>query len=334
VKQRRTDEFRHTGRALTWWLIGLAAAPFALPASLAPRRSRRPPPPCGAAGVAAVTIALWCLLMFIPDSAIVHQGSYAAMLALFVIASACLETLIAGVAAGDVAAGVHPGVHVVGVLPGRIRRAASDAARARGLGPRPGRNRRRAFLRERPAAAPALTEPPPVPAPPPPCRTRIAHVVARPRSRGGCCSRSARCYSPQTACLAHAAALRQDGSIFLTFNDLDGAGRAHALHGLPAPAPAADRVGAPKLLDPAWWPAFYTACRSSCGCDHRADVLGAARATVETLSRARVLVVAHTGEVLFKHEPPWVTAFALIQQALIKRPTDAVQRGTDLRASR
>ncbi len=100
VKGRRDDEFFHSGRALTWWLLGFAA----LPVALWRRRKAVPWRRHLSLGLWTVaTITLWCLLMFIPGSAMIHQGSYATMLALFVLLSAWCELAspwLLGVVAG------------------------------------------------------------------------------------------------------------------------------------------------------------------------------------------------------------------------------------------
>ena len=88
LKGHRDDEFFHTVRGLTWWVLGLAALPLAL-------RKRRPGIPwrhhANLAGWTAATIGWSCLLIFIPGTAMIHLGSYAAMLALFVLLSAWCE---------------------------------------------------------------------------------------------------------------------------------------------------------------------------------------------------------------------------------------------------
>jgi hypothetical protein len=85
---RRNQEFFIAGRALTWWLFGLLLLPFAW------RRLHQ----AGSGGdtrahVAlfawtAVTVPVWCLLMFEGNQTVIHQGSYAMMLGAFVLLSA------------------------------------------------------------------------------------------------------------------------------------------------------------------------------------------------------------------------------------------------------
>ncbi len=89
---RREDEFFHPARALTWWLLGLVA----LPVLLANRARRaallaRAPAHTALAAWPLLTTLIWCLLMFVGSHAVIHQGSYAAMLTLFVVLSVWLE---------------------------------------------------------------------------------------------------------------------------------------------------------------------------------------------------------------------------------------------------
>lgn len=85
---RRSEEFFRTGRALTWWLLGL----IALPLALSRRRSGVPWMEHRRLGTWAIgTTLIWCLLMFLPEAAIIHQGSYAALLGIFVLLAAWCE---------------------------------------------------------------------------------------------------------------------------------------------------------------------------------------------------------------------------------------------------
>lgn len=87
AQHRRNDEFFITSRAVTWWLLGLLALPWVLV------RCHREPAAArlGALfGWATLTMLVWCLLMFLPKSAIVHQGSFAMMLAFFAAFSCAL----------------------------------------------------------------------------------------------------------------------------------------------------------------------------------------------------------------------------------------------------
>lgn len=90
---RRLRQFFYTASALTWWLAG--AGLLAVACARAASRNRLRPIWRLQAGVAlwAVgTIVLWCFLIFEGGGAVVHQGSFAAMLALFVVLSAWAES--------------------------------------------------------------------------------------------------------------------------------------------------------------------------------------------------------------------------------------------------
>ncbi len=89
---RRADEFFHPARALTWWLLGVAALPLLLlhPARRAALLARGPAHATLAAWPLLATL-IWCALMFVGAHAVIHQGSYATMLAFFVLLSAWLE---------------------------------------------------------------------------------------------------------------------------------------------------------------------------------------------------------------------------------------------------
>ncbi len=103
---RRNNEFFSTFRALTWWL----AAPLVLGGTLLLNRTTRrhtalatnggsfhptfPSPAFDTRGLLAWTLAtlvVWCLLIFGPWGAFIHTGSYAPILALFVIGSVWLD---------------------------------------------------------------------------------------------------------------------------------------------------------------------------------------------------------------------------------------------------
>lgn len=124
----------------------------------------------------------------------------------------------------------------------------------------------------------------------------------------------------------------EDGSIFLAFNDLHGArafvepymGYLHALPRLVA-------WSASRLLDPAWWPAFYN------GVSFLIWVAAIARTFSSRLALPgkpwlvlAFVVGPQTGEVLFHiTNVQWITAILLVQQALITRPTTWGQRTGD-----
>lgn len=89
---RRKVEFFHTLRALAWWTLALPLLGLAFARAGARRQ-------CAALwrahasllGWAVLTTILWCLLMFHGGHAVIHQGSYALLLTLFVLAATWLE---------------------------------------------------------------------------------------------------------------------------------------------------------------------------------------------------------------------------------------------------
>ncbi len=89
---RREAEFFRPARALTWWVLGLAALPMLLLHRA--RRSTLRAQASAHATLAAwplLTTLIWCGLMFSAGNAVIHQGSYAVMLSSFVLLSLWLE---------------------------------------------------------------------------------------------------------------------------------------------------------------------------------------------------------------------------------------------------
>ncbi len=91
--ERRNEEFFLTGRAFTWWIFGFLLFPWVW-SRLRPDHGADPQ--LGRMHLALLlwpllTIPLWCLLLFTGGQAVIHQGSYAAMLALFVLLSAWFD---------------------------------------------------------------------------------------------------------------------------------------------------------------------------------------------------------------------------------------------------
>jgi hypothetical protein len=79
LSERRHEEFFYPFRALGWWMVGLPLAMFGcwLGGDFPRRRF------FGLAAWTLATYVVWCLLMF--DGAVIHQGSYAAMIGLFIL---------------------------------------------------------------------------------------------------------------------------------------------------------------------------------------------------------------------------------------------------------
>lgn len=96
-RARRDDEFFHSARALTWWVLGLPALVLALARAESRRRIRAAwRAHAGLPVWTLATVVVWCLLMFAPYSAVIHQGSYAVMIAAFVVLSAWCDLAGAG----------------------------------------------------------------------------------------------------------------------------------------------------------------------------------------------------------------------------------------------
>lgn len=85
---RRDDEFFYPARALTWWLLGLAALPIAIARGRLRSTWRAH---ANLLGWTLLTVLLWCVLMFTGGQAVIHQGSFAVMLTLFVLLSVWSE---------------------------------------------------------------------------------------------------------------------------------------------------------------------------------------------------------------------------------------------------
>jgi hypothetical protein len=88
--QRAADEFFHSSRTLAWWVLGAAL----LPVTLLRARPRSAFLRAGRTQLhlmlwTLATLVVWCLLMH--RNAVVHQGSYAVLLTLFVLASTWME---------------------------------------------------------------------------------------------------------------------------------------------------------------------------------------------------------------------------------------------------
>jgi hypothetical protein len=85
---RRHHEFFNLPRAMTWWLLGVAALPVAF---VRWRRQVRWKIHLNLALWSLVTLVVWCLMLFLPNNAVIHQGSYALPIVLFALLSAWLE---------------------------------------------------------------------------------------------------------------------------------------------------------------------------------------------------------------------------------------------------
>ncbi|MDO8539129.1 MAG: hypothetical protein Q7S40_01705 [Opitutaceae bacterium] len=125
----------------------------------------------------------------------------------------------------------------------------------------------------------------------------------------------------------------EDGTIFLTFNDLQGVramlepymGYLHTLPRLIA-------WTASKLLDPAWWPAFYNGASFAIWVAVIARTFSSRfRLPGKPWLALAFLLGPQTGEVLINiTNLQWIIAFVLVQHVLLTRPETPGQRLTDL----
>lgn len=341
--ERRNHEFFHTGRALTWW-------PFLALLAVVVTRRRLFASPHDVAlltGWLLLTIILWCLLMFGAYTAVIHQGSYAAMIGLFVLFSVVMDcagrgwlaaiTGLQAITLGTTWAISNPTIHgpatglpfvivAAAVLGAFVVRACWSTG-------------------AQPAAVPSDED-------------AKEGEGARPETRlaagGDAWSRwlealrswwqNPRLTFWVLAALAVFLVLRkphalhtpqlwaEDGSIFLMQADLHGASALTMpymgyLHTLPRLIAAT----APRLLDPAWWPAFYNGVSFLIWLAVLARFF-TARFDLPGKPWIALALIAtpHTGEVFFNvTNLQWLTAFVLIQQALIRPPRTHAERVGD-----
>jgi hypothetical protein len=336
---RRTEEFAHTFRALTWWPV-LALFALVLPRQRTSLGFRDLIP---VVGWLMLTLVLWCLLMFGPATTVIHQGSYALMIGLFVVFSVMLERMGRGwlaaiaVLQAIVFATTWPRANATihgptAALPFVI---AAGIVLAWFVG--------RAVFAAVPThlASPDFARDAARPHAPSPFATRVAAWLA---------SLRAWWRDPQLnvwvlAALAVLLALRkphalhtpqlwaEDGSIFLMQADMHGVSSlAMPYMGYLHLLPRLIAWIAPRLLDPAWWPGFYNGVSFVIW----VAVLGRFFSRRLNLPGKPWLVLAfflgvNTGEVLFNiTNLQWLTAFVLIQQAIIAPPMNQRERWGDL----
>jgi hypothetical protein len=322
--ERGRQEFFHSGRALTWW------PPLALFAFALHRRRRFTDPPGlpALAGWLALTIAIWCLLMFHPYSAVIHQGSYAVMIGAFVFFSVLLDR------AGRGWLGLITALQIFTFA--TTWAVANDSV----SGPADGLPLALSFAAGLVGfTVCALRAPHPAPAAiagewssePAPRVSRWQRSIAalaawwrNPRLNAWVLLALAFLMFLRKPHALHTPQLwAEDGSVFLNDQDEHGLaaffspymGYVHALPRIIAWAAA-------KLLDPAWWPAFYN------GSAFLVWLAVIARFLSPRLNlpgkpwlMLAFLLVPHTGEVFFNvTNLQWITAFVLLQQVLISPP--------------
>lgn len=125
----------------------------------------------------------------------------------------------------------------------------------------------------------------------------------------------------------------EDGSVFLIEQDQLGAAALLSPYmGYLHTIPRFTAWLAAHLLDPAWWPAFYNGCAFAIWL----AVIARTFSPRLPLPHKPWLVLAfllgpQTGEILFNiTNAQWITAFVLVQQAIIARPVGWRQRTGDL----
>lgn len=87
---RRTDEFFYLLRSLAWCGAALGLVPVLLAAR---KKISAPRLQAALAAWTAITVFGWCLLMFGANQAVIHQGSYAVPLVLFVLCCAWFDAV-------------------------------------------------------------------------------------------------------------------------------------------------------------------------------------------------------------------------------------------------
>lgn len=324
---RRNEEFFYSGRALTWWpVLGLLSLLVTRRRFIGESRDL-----AILGGWLALTIVAWCLLMFGRYEAVIHHGSYALMIGLFVFFTLLIErgirwglaalTLFQAVTLGTTWLGANPlvggpasGLFFViatgGVVAWLIARAYPREADSDGARParvvtacdsrwQEGWNRFRAWWQN------------------PTLNVWVLAVVAallalrKPHAL----------HTPQL--------WAEDGNIFLAEADLFGIGALLKpymgyLHLLPRLIAGT----APHLLDPAWWPAFYNGVSFAIWLavltrlfSSRFDLPG------KPWLALAFVAVPHMGEVFFNiTNLQWLTAFVLIQQVIIAAPKNTRER--------
>ncbi|MBL9189260.1 MAG: hypothetical protein JNK23_17390 [Opitutaceae bacterium] len=324
----RADEFFRPFRAPAAWILGVVALPLLLWQFFRQRTSWRRREGRHRLALAWLTLTLtaWLALMFIPGSTITHLGSY--VVPLLMIGLLAGWTLLANRALFAGLALVQIGLFACTWLPASSAFAGTPptlfAVAATGvfglaiviLGAE-------SLLTAEQAAAFA---------------PRVARVREWFRSS------QARFTLPALAAFALLLFLRkphaltapqlwaEDGSIFLLQADLLGTGALTTpymgyLHTLPRLIAAI----APKILDPAWWPAFYN------GVAVAIWLLVIMRIFSPRLQlpgkpwlALAFLAVPHSGEVMGSiTNLQWITAFVLLVQPLMAAPRTSLERFGD-----
>lgn len=90
--KKKSDEFFFSARSLSWWLLGLPALTFAYSALQRQKHSREAVKMhLSLLSWSLLTYVAWISLMFLPGSAVIHQGSYVSLIVLFALLAAWLS---------------------------------------------------------------------------------------------------------------------------------------------------------------------------------------------------------------------------------------------------
>ncbi len=342
IAGRRGVEIFHTFRTAATWILGTAALPFLACIYLRRRPAWRDHVRRHGQAVAwlVLTLALWLALMFLPDGTLLHQGSYVVPLLLLGLLTAWTlllsRRLFAVLALLQLAlftlTWMPPTVPLTGApQPLAIAATALSALVILSL------------------CATALLPPSPLPSVSPSPSGLRASVSLWFKSLRPLSSvlRLSTLTPALLVALAVALFLRkpyallvpqlyaEDGTIFLAQNDLVGLrallepymGYLHTLPRLIAWI-------ASRLLDPAWWPAFYNVTAFAIWLAVIARTFSPRLPLPPALRPWLALTFflgPQSGEVLFSiTNLQWVVAFLLVQQAFLAAPTTTTQRVTDL----
>lgn len=333
--ERRRIEFFHSGRALTWWPV------VTLLVMVVTRRKWFTPgrPLVLLAGWLALTITIWCLLMFGKYQAVIHHGSYALMIGAFVLCSVIIEragprwygvvAILQAITLGT--------TWVVGNQ--AIHGPASGLWFAVVAGLIVGWFAVRAMLNGAPQAEAILLHREPGPDNPPASALRPAETGTwrtwwrSPRLNFWVLAALAIFLAARKPHALHTPQLwAEDGSIFLMQADLYGASAiAMPYMGYLNALPRLIAWAAPKFFDPALWPLVYN------GVSFLLWVAVLARLFSSRFDlpgkpwlALAFVIVPHSGEIFFNiTNLQWLAAFVFIQQAIIAPPRNAPERISD-----
>jgi hypothetical protein len=323
--ERRNNEFFHLRAGLTWWPL-LAGLAFVL-------KRRRVLFGDGGALLSLgawtlLTILVWCLLLFSPLQAVIHQGSYAMMIALFAFFSVAIDRagprwlgVLATLQAVSLATAWLPGNPVIDGRAAGLPFAILTGLVVLGF-----------IVHGLRSPSPPLPEAKVQPG------GRFATAWRtwwnEPTLNLGVLAAFALLLALRHPSALHTPQLwAEDGSIFLMQADYHGVSALAIpymgyLHTIPRLIAAV----ASRLLDPAWWPAFYNGCAFAIWLaavarlfSRRLDLPG------KPWLALALFAVPHSGEVFFNvTNLQWLTALVLVQQALLAPPTSTAQRIGDL----